>query len=38
VAVPGEEEQLRGLTEEGRVLLVITPDGPVSSWTSWRLD
>jgi PPOX class probable F420-dependent enzyme len=38
VPVPGEEEQLRGLTEEGRVLLVITPRGPLSSWTSWGLD
>ena len=38
VPVPGEEEQLRGLTEEGRVLLVITPRGPMSSWTSWGLD
>src|SRR6516164_5310808 len=27
VAVPDEAEQLRGLTEEGRVLLAITPDG-----------
>ena len=38
VPVPGEEEQLRGLTAEGRVLLVITPDGPLSGWTSWGLD
>ena len=38
VPVPGEEEQLRGLTEDGRVLLVITPDGPLSGWTSWGLD
>ena len=38
VPVPGEQEQLRGLTEEGRVLLVITPGGPMSSWTSWGLD
>jgi PPOX class probable F420-dependent enzyme len=38
VAVPGEEEQLRGLTAEGRVLLAITPDGPMSSWTCWGLD
>ncbi len=36
--VPGEQEQLRGLTEEGRVLLVITPDGPPSGWTCWGLD
>jgi PPOX class probable F420-dependent enzyme len=38
VPVPSEQEQLRGLTEEGRVLLVITPGGPMSSWTSWGLD
>ena len=38
VPVPGEQEQLRGLTEQGRVLLVVTPSGPMSSWTSWGLD
>ena len=38
VPVPAEQEQLRGLTEEGRVLLVITPGGPMSSWTCWGLD
>ena len=38
VPVPGDQEQLRGLTEEGRVLLVITPGGPMSSWTCWGLD
>ena len=38
VAVPGEQEQLRGLAEEGRVLLAITPDGPPPSWTCWGLD
>ena len=38
VAVPGEEEQLRGLTAEGRVLLAVTPDGPMSGWTCWGLD
>jgi PPOX class probable F420-dependent enzyme len=36
--VPGDEEHLRSLTEEGRVLLVITPDGPPSTWTAWGLD
>ena len=36
--VPSDEEHLRALTEEGRVLLAITPDGPPSSWTSWGLD
>jgi len=38
VAVPDEAEQLRGLTEEGRVLLAITPDGPPDSWICWGLD
>ena len=38
VAVPDEAEQLRGLTEEGRVLLAITPDGPADSWICWGLD
>jgi PPOX class probable F420-dependent enzyme len=38
LAVPDDEEHLRALTAEGRVLLVITPDGPPSTWTSWGLD
>ena len=38
VAVPGDDEQLRGLREERRVLLAITPAGPSSSWTCWGLD
>jgi PPOX class probable F420-dependent enzyme len=38
VAVPDDEEHLRALTAEGRVLLAITPDGPPSSWTCWGLD
>jgi PPOX class probable F420-dependent enzyme len=38
VPVPDEAEQLRGLTEEGRVLLAITPDGPLDSWICWGLD
>jgi PPOX class probable F420-dependent enzyme len=37
-SVPTDEEQLRALTEEGRVLLAFTPDGPPSTWTSWGLD
>jgi PPOX class probable F420-dependent enzyme len=36
--VPADEEHLRALAEEGRVLLAITPDGPPSSWTCWGLD
>jgi hypothetical protein len=34
LAVP-DEEHLRSLTEDGRVLLAITPDRPPSSWTAW---
>ena len=37
-AVPDDDEHLRALTAEGRVLLAITPDGPPSSWTCWGLD
>jgi PPOX class probable F420-dependent enzyme len=38
VRVPADEEHLRSLREEGRVLLAITPDGPPEAWTSWGLD
>ena len=38
MAVPDDDEHLRALTAEGRVLLAITPDGPPPSWTSWGLD
>jgi PPOX class probable F420-dependent enzyme len=38
VAIPGDDEHLRALTAEGRVLLAITPDRPLSSWTCWGLD
>jgi PPOX class probable F420-dependent enzyme len=38
MAVPDDEEHLRALTAEGRVLLAMTPDGPPSSWTCWGLD
>ena len=37
-AVPDDEELLRALTAEGRVLLAFTPDGPPSAWTCWGLD
>ena len=37
-SVPSDEEQLRALTGEGRVLLAFTPDGPASTWTCWGLD
>jgi PPOX class probable F420-dependent enzyme len=32
-----DDELLRGLADEGRVLLAITPDGPPATWTSWGL-
>jgi PPOX class probable F420-dependent enzyme len=38
LAVPGDDEHLRALTAEGRVLLAFTPDGPPTSWTAWGLD
>jgi PPOX class probable F420-dependent enzyme len=38
VAVPDDEEHLRALAEEDRVLLAITPVGPPSTWTVWGLD
>jgi PPOX class probable F420-dependent enzyme len=37
-AVPGDEEHLRALTAEGRVLLAFTPDQPLADWTCWGLD
>src|SRR6202161_4302386 len=38
MAVLNDDEHLRALTAEGRVLLAVTPPGPPSSWTSWGLD
>src|SRR5271169_1699488 len=38
MAVLDEDEHLRALTAEGRVLLAITPDKPPAGWTSWGLD
>ena len=37
-AVPGDDELLRALAAEGRVLLAFTPDQPLTDWTSWGLD
>jgi PPOX class probable F420-dependent enzyme len=37
VAVPDDAEHLRALTAEGRVLLAMTPDRPLASWTCWGL-
>ena len=38
LAVPDEDEHVRALTAEGRVLLAFTPDRPPSAWTAWGLD
>jgi PPOX class probable F420-dependent enzyme len=38
MAVPYDEQHLRALTAEARVLLALTPDRPPSSWTTWGLD
>jgi hypothetical protein len=36
-ATPDDDELLRALAAEARVLLAFTPDRPPSSWTSWGL-
>jgi PPOX class probable F420-dependent enzyme len=33
-----DQEHLESLIAEGRVLLVIKPDGPPATWTSWGFD
>jgi hypothetical protein len=33
-----DQEHLRALEAEGRVLLAITPDTPPPEWTTWGLD
>jgi len=38
VKVPPDDEHLASLTAEQRVLLVMTPDAPITSWTTWGLD
>jgi PPOX class probable F420-dependent enzyme len=38
VADPPDEEFLAALEQEQRVLLAITPDGPVTGWTTIELD
>ena len=38
VAVPSDEEFLSWLHSEGRVLLAMTPDGPLDTWTIHGLD
>lgn len=38
MAVPPDDEHLRTLQHEGRVLLAITPDAAPADWTAWGLD
>ena len=38
MTVLSDAEHLEALKVEGRVLLVITPIGPLSTWTSWGFD
>jgi PPOX class probable F420-dependent enzyme len=38
LSVPSDDEHLAALTVEQRVLLVITPDAPMSTWTAWGLE
>jgi hypothetical protein len=38
VAVPSDEEFFSWLRSEGRVLLALTPDGPLDTWTIHGLD
>jgi PPOX class probable F420-dependent enzyme len=38
MAIPSDDEHLRALTEEGRVLLAFRPEGPPETWTAWGVD
>jgi PPOX class probable F420-dependent enzyme len=38
MAVLGDEEHLKSLIADERVLFAITPDGPPSTWTAWGFD
>jgi PPOX class probable F420-dependent enzyme len=38
LTVPGDNDLLRGLTDEGRVMLAMTPDKPLPEWASMGLD
>ena len=38
ISTPGDEEFLKALADEGRVLLAITPNKPLSEWTVIDLD
>src|ERR1700746_1597169 len=33
--IPADAEHLKALADEGRVLLVFTPDKPMAEWTAW---
>jgi PPOX class probable F420-dependent enzyme len=35
---PDDQELLKALADEGRVLLAFTPDKPLPDWTAWGLD
>ena len=36
--IPDDADHLKVLADEGRVLLVFTPDKPITEWTAWGLD
>ena len=36
--LPGDDELLKSLIDDDRVLLVFTPDQPPENWTHWGLD
>jgi hypothetical protein len=38
ISIPADEEFLKDLADEGRVLLAISPDKPLSEWTVIGLD
>jgi PPOX class probable F420-dependent enzyme len=38
IKVPADEEHLASLHADERVLLVITPDEPVTEWIAWGFD
>jgi PPOX class probable F420-dependent enzyme len=38
VRVPSDDEHLKALQDEARVLLVFTPDSPPAEWPAWGFD
>lgn len=38
VVVPDDDAHLKALRDDQRVLLAITPDRPMDSWTAWGFD